>query len=71
MAMVRVTTKDVCNTLICKVCFCRFSGRIPNLKNDIATLRLTSGSINLTLYAILFVDCSIRVFLPHCSIRIY
>ena len=62
MATVRVTTKDVCNTLICKACFGRLSGGIPNLKNDIATLKFTSGSRNLTLYAILFDDCSIRVF---------
>ena len=26
MAMVRVTTKDVCNTLICKACFVGFLG---------------------------------------------
>ena len=66
MATVRVTTKDVCNTLICKACFTRLSGRIPNLKKiDIATLRLHLGVFsdrNLALSAILFDDCSIKVF---------
>ena len=32
MITVRVTTKDECNTLICKACLPRLSGKIQNLK---------------------------------------